>query len=170
MAICASCNQFRIHRVFVVSEKVKDWIRKNESSDELIFSRIIKVEEFVISCDTKHFRVFRNGYVDNAVDNNPTKGNIFDSLISFLFQQEHILFIIFKQPNHLRISQRKHLFRNQFQLIKLLIRLKMTLLSFSKRLLPVNQIIRKLLKPNLLHTINMSNQQLYFFRSISKKS
>lgn len=95
MSIGTSCYDFWISCILVITEKMKNRIWKNESSDKLILCRIIKVEKLVISSNTEYFGVLNYGYVNNTIYDHTTKGNIFDWFIGLLLEQNNVLFIIF---------------------------------------------------------------------------
>lgn len=83
MPVCASCYHFWVDSILIVSNHMKDRIRKNKPTDELTFLRVIEVEKFVVCCKTKYFAAFDIWYVDDAVDDDSSKGNILNSFVSF---------------------------------------------------------------------------------------
>jgi hypothetical protein len=110
VTIHTSCNESWSDRVLVMSNHVEDRVGENKSSDQFVFSGIVKVQKLIICGDAIYFRLLANNNANNTVDDDSTKLNILNRLVSFLFEQDNIFLVILEQPNRLGVSQSEYFF------------------------------------------------------------
>ena len=153
--------------VFVMGDHVENGVGEDEPSDQFVFSGVIKVQKLVICGNAVYFRFLTNGNTNNTVDDNPTKRNILNRLVSFLLKQDYIFLIVLKKPYRLGISQSEYFFGRKVQLIEVLVRLEVALFGFIVGLLSVDQVISKLFE---LDFVEAGLGKKYFLRSIRRNN
>ena len=110
-----------------MSDHVENGIRQNESSDKLIFSRIIKVQKLIMGGNTINFRLLVGGNVDNTVDYHTAECDILHWFVGFLLKQYDIFLTVFKETDGLSVPEGENFFCREIEFIKVLIGLKVAL-------------------------------------------
>lgn len=86
------------------------------------------------------------------VDDYATESDVLCSFVSFFLEQQDVLLVVLKYTDNWAIFQQEYLLRGYFQTIKVLILLEVALLSLSCGLLPVNEIVGKVLEFDFVKT------------------
>lgn len=156
MPVSPTCDQLHVRFEVVPCHHVENRVWEDESADQFVLYGVIKIEELVIRRYAVNPLGF-DGDTDDMVDNNPTESDILDGFICLLLKQEYILLGALQYCNYVCIFEQEDLFCRYFQAVKMLILLKMTVLSLEIGLLPINEIISKILKPDHINTRDKQN-------------